>query len=96
MALGPEALAEACAAPELLMGPGATATVFNDPETVIRGVGSDANRRLLSRQEWLTLHFATSSTPGPDGHGFPPDSVDAGQAHYVLDRGAVTFIVPTR
>jgi len=93
MALGPDALAEACAAPELLMGPGATATVFNDPETVIRGVGSDGNRRLLSRQEWLTLHFATSSTPGPEGHGFPPEFVDGGRAYYVLDRGPVTFIV---
>lgn len=91
--LGPLALQEICQQPQTLLGPGSSASVFNDPETVIRGVGSDPNRRILSLNDWMTEHFATADFPGPLGHGFSPDGVNAGQAYYVIDRGAVVVIV---
>jgi len=93
MGLGPDALAEACSNSETLLGPGSSATIFNDPDTLIRGVGSDGNRRLLSLREWMTEHFATGDFPGPAGHGLTAEGIDGGQAYYVLEWGGVHFIV---
>ena len=93
LALGPDALAEACSNSETLLGPGSSATIFNDPDTLIRGVGSDGNRRLLSLPEWMAEHFATGEFPGPAGHGLTPEGVDVAQAYYIVDSGGVHFIV---
>lgn len=93
MALGPDALAEACSGSEALLGPGSSSTIFNDPETVIRGVGSDSNRRFLSRTDWIAEHFATNQAPGPPGHGFPAEAATSGLAYYTFERGGVSFIV---
>lgn len=93
MKLGPDALAEACSAADNLLGPGSSSTIFNDPETIIRGVGSDANRRLLGLREWMGEHFGTAEWPGPDGHGFSAAGVEAETAYYVFERSGVAFIV---
>ena len=92
MQLGPAALEEACStagAPGTLTDTG----IFSDPETVIRGVGSDGNRRILAVGDWIAEHFGTAPSPGPVGHGFAPDAVDSATAHYVVDHGGVGFIV---
>jgi metallophosphoesterase (TIGR03767 family) len=92
MKLGPDALSEACStagAPGSLTA----AAIFSDPETVIRGVGSDSNRRVLAPQDWMAEHFASEPIPGPAGHGFAPENVESGKAYYVHDMGAVVFIV---
>ena len=91
--LGPDALEEACSDAETLLGPASSATIFNDPETVIRGVGSDANRRLLSLQEWMAEHFATAVLPGPEGHGFTRQVVDTAIAYYVIETEGIAFVV---
>lgn len=93
MAMGPSALEVVCDEPSALLAADTSAKVFGDPGTVIRGVGSDPNRRLLGRREWLAEHFATEETPGPVGHGFTPEAVDAGRAYYVIDHGGVVLIV---
>jgi metallophosphoesterase (TIGR03767 family) len=92
MRVGPDALDEACAtdgAPGLL-----TATsIYNDPETVIRGVGSDGNRRVLAASDWMAEHYASAALPGPPGHGLPQPNVAEGKAYYVHEAGPVAFIV---
>jgi hypothetical protein len=62
---------------------------------VIRGVGSDGNRRLLSLPSWLHEHLLSraESAPGPAGHGFTADAADVGQAYYSFDKGLVSFII---
>jgi metallophosphoesterase (TIGR03767 family) len=91
IALGPDALAEACEEASIV-GPGTPATILNDSQTRIRGVGSDDNRRPLSLQEWMTEHFGTENVPGPAGHGFSAENVEAEQAYYVFERNGVVFI----
>ena len=91
--LGPDALREACAGSQVILGPDSSQTILNDPKTVVRGVGADGNRRFLSLVDWVTEHFATSDKPGPNGHGFIPDNVTAGTAYYVLQNGPVALIV---
>ncbi|MEX0682413.1 MAG: TIGR03767 family metallophosphoesterase [Dehalococcoidia bacterium] len=90
--LGPTAQAQACAS-ETGLGPGPSADILNDPETVIRGVGSDQNRRLLSRPDWMREHLTTQAGPGPAGHGLTAEMADAGTAYYTFDDGGVTFVV---
>jgi metallophosphoesterase (TIGR03767 family) len=93
MGLGADALAEACSNSETLLGPGSSATIFNDPDTRIRGVGSDANRRLLSLKQWMAEHFAGAEFPGPTGHGFSLQDLQSETPYYVVDAGSVHFIV---
>lgn len=92
IALGPDALVEACAGTQTLLGPDSSPTILNDPTTVVRSVGKDANRRFLAIPDWLAEHFGTADAPGPAGHGFSPDSVAAGAAYYSFDLGAVSVI----
>lgn len=91
--LGPDALAEACSGAEVILGPDSSPTILNDPGTRLRSVGKDANRRFLSRIDWLTEHFGTADAPGPAGHGFSPDNVANGTAYYSFDRGPIAVIV---
>ena len=93
MALGPSALAEACQGSQVVLGPDSSPTILNDPKTVVRGVGSDGNRRFLSLTDWMTEHFSTADKPGPAGHGFTADSLAAGTAYYVIAQGPVAIIV---
>ena len=93
MALGPDALAEACQGSQVLLGADSSQTILNDPETVVRSVGKDGNRRFLSLKDWLTEHFATADTPGPAGHGFPADGVESGTAYYAVDSGSISLVV---
>lgn len=92
MRMGPDVLDEACLAGGTPGSP-APASVFNDPETIIRGVGSDGNRRILTASDWMAEHFASASVPGPPGHGLLQDSVAAGMGYYVHQEGPVAFIV---
>jgi metallophosphoesterase (TIGR03767 family) len=93
MKLGTAALAEACQGSQVLLGADSSANILNDPDTVIRSVGKDANRRFLAIPDWLAEHFGTAASPGPAGHGFTSDAVAAGTAYYTLDRGAISIIV---
>ena len=94
VALGPDALAEACQGSQVVLGPDSSPTILNDPKTVVRGVGADANRRFLSLTEWMTEHFSTADKPGPAGHGFTADSLAAGTAvRDVITQGPVAIIV---
>lgn len=93
MTLGPDALAEACEGSQVLLGPDSSQTILNDPETVLRSVGKDANRRFLALPDWMAEHFGTNDAPGPAGHGFSADNVATGLAYYAFDRGAVSVIV---
>jgi len=91
--LGPDALREACGGAQIILGPDSSPTILNDPKTVVRGVGSDGNRRFLSLVDWVTEHFATADTPGPNGHGFSAENIAAGTAYYVVQNGPVAAIV---
>jgi metallophosphoesterase (TIGR03767 family) len=91
-ALGPAALAQACAAGSIF-GPGPSAELLNDPETMIRGVGADKNRRLLPHAEWIREHLKTEPKPGPPGHGFTMEMADEGRGYYTFEKGGVVFIV---
>jgi metallophosphoesterase (TIGR03767 family) len=93
VALGPSALAEACQGSQVVLGPDSSPTILNDPKTVVRGVGSDGNRRFLSLTDWMTEHFSTTDKPGPAGHGFTAESLAAGTAYYVIVQGPVAIIV---
>ncbi len=93
VALGPSALAEACQGAQVIVGPDSSATILNDPKTIVRGVGSDGNRRFLSLTDWMTEHFSTADKPGPPGHGFSADALAAGTAYYVLVEGPVAVVV---
>jgi len=92
MALGPDALAEACAGSEPILGPDSPATILNDPGTIVRSVGKDANRRFLTLLEWVAEHFVTGEAPGPSGHGFSQANVDGQTAYYGVDLGSVAII----
>jgi metallophosphoesterase (TIGR03767 family) len=92
MALGPDALAEACQGSQVILGSDSSATILNDPKTVVRGVGADANRRFLSLTEWMTEHLSTADKPGPAGHGFAADNLAAGTAYYVVLQGSVALV----
>jgi metallophosphoesterase (TIGR03767 family) len=92
ISVGPQALAQACAL-ESGPAPGVSADVTSDPETVVRGVGSDRNRRLLSPSDWVREHLSSNLTPGPTGHGFTEEDAAAGKAYYTFERGGVSFIV---
>ena len=92
LALGPAAVAQACAA-DSIFGPGPSAGLLSDPETTIRGVGSDQNRRLLSRAEWILEHLETETEPGPPGHGFTAEMAEEGRGYYTFEEGGIVFIV---
>jgi metallophosphoesterase (TIGR03767 family) len=92
-ALGPDALREACNGSQVILGPDSSPTILNDPKTVVRGVGSDPNRRFLSLVDWVTEHFATADAPGPNGHGFSAENIAAETAYYVVQNGPVAVIV---
>ena len=91
--LGPDALREACAGAQVILGPDSSQTILNDKLTVVRGVGADGNRRFLSLVDWVTEHFATAAAPGPNGHGFTAENIAAGTAYYVVQNGPVAVIV---
>jgi metallophosphoesterase (TIGR03767 family) len=91
--LGPDAREEVCAEPAALLGPDSSEKVLNDPETVVRQVSPDGDRRLLTRKDWIEEHFKTADNPGPLGHGFRDENRQAGTAYYVLEHQPIAFIV---
>ncbi|HUF54319.1 MAG TPA: hypothetical protein VMR52_11175 [Dehalococcoidia bacterium] len=92
ISVGPAAQEQACALQNALP-PGVTSEVTSDPQTVVRGVGSDGNRRLLSLRDWIGEHFASETSRGPLGHGFTESGVEDGEAYYTFERGNIAFIV---
>lgn len=93
MALGPQAREEVCADPSTLLAPDSFRKIVGDPDTMVRTVTPDQNRRLLSRKEWVEEHFKTAEMPGPAGHGFGAENRDRGIAYYVAEHGPVALIV---
>jgi len=93
MAIGPAAQEEVCTDPSTLLAPDSVQKILSDPDTVVRTVTPDANRRLLSRREWVEEHFRTSERPGPLGHGLGQENRDRGTAYYAVEMGAVVLIV---
>ncbi len=92
-ALGPAALAEVCDSGSIF-GPGPSAELLNDPGTIIRGVGADKNRRLISHSDWIREHLPPPNTgPGPLGHGFSIQGANEGRAYYTFEENGVVFIV---
>ena len=91
--LGPGAKKGVCSDPSSLLGPGSSEEIFSDPDTVVRRVGADPARRLLSRRQWIAEHFKTSDRPGPDGHGFRRENLGSGTAYYILEHGPIAFVV---
>ncbi|HEU4759875.1 MAG TPA: twin-arginine translocation signal domain-containing protein [Dehalococcoidia bacterium] len=91
--IGAAAKDEVCQDPSKLLDPGSSERILRDPDTEVRQVTADANRRLLSRKEWVAEHFKTGERPGPAGHGFTPGNLEGRTAYYVVERGPVSFIV---
>ena len=55
-----------------------------------RVVRPDAQRRYISRRQWIARHLDTTGTPV--GHGFTKDNVDRNIAYYASDVGPLRFI----
>ena len=91
--LSPVRKEEVCEDPSILLDPELTREILADEETEVRAVTPDANRRLVSRQEWIEELFNSRERPGPLGHGFTQRNLDEGVAHYVFEHGPLTFIV---
>ena len=91
--LSPVRKEEVCEDPSILLDPELTREILADEETEVRAVTPDANRRLLSRQEWIEELFNSWECPGPLGHGLTQRNLDEGVAHYVFEHGPLTFIV---
>ncbi len=90
--LGTGASEELCSDPSALLSPGSSDKIFGDPETVVRSVSADPERRLVSRKEWIDEHFKTADAPGPVGHGLKQENRDGGMAYYTLEHGPVAVI----
>ncbi|KKK67454.1 hypothetical protein LCGC14_2953910, partial [marine sediment metagenome] len=91
--LSPVRKEEVCEDPSILLDPELTREILADEETEVRAVTPDANRRLLSRQEWIEELFNSRERPGPLGHGLTQRNLDEGVAYYAFEHGPLTFIV---
>ena len=91
--LAPDRKDEICEDPSVLLQPEASEEIFGDEETDVRTVTADANRHLLSRDEWMEQLFRSNTSPGPRGHGLAQTNLDSGVAYYVLEHGPLAFIV---
>lgn len=91
--LSPTGKEEVCEDPSILLDPERAQDILADELTEVRGVTPDANRRLLSRKEWLQELFNSSERPGPVGHGFTQRNLDEDVAYYVFEHGPLAFIV---
>ena len=56
-----------------------------------RTVTPDADRRLVTREEWVAEHFTTTGLPV--GHGFTAENRAKKTAYYTFDQGPVRFVV---
>lgn len=50
-----------------------------------RVVTADPSRRSVSTRDWIELHLASPSTPGPKGHGYTEDHLEQPGAWYAFD-----------
>ncbi len=91
--LSPIRKEEVCEDPSILLDPELTREILADEETEVRAVTPDANRRLLSRQEWMQALFDGNESPGPPGHGLSQRNLDEDVAYYVFEHGPLAFIV---
>ena len=60
--------------------------------SAVRSVSSDADRRILSREQTVAEHFHTSGRPR--GHGYTQTNLDRGVAYYTFDLPG--SVVPVR
>ncbi len=93
ISLGPQAQSELCKDPQSLLGQDASQKVLSDPESVVETVSPDADRRPLTKKDWISEHLRSGTGPGPEGHGFTRANVDTESAYYVLDLGPIALIV---
>ena len=92
--VGAEVRQEACSDPTKLLGTEESSrNVLGDADTVIRRIGADEGRRLLTRREWVEEHFKSQPAPGPVGHGMNDENRQNGTAYYVLELEHVALIV---
>ena len=91
--LSPARKEEVCEDPSILLDPELTREILADEETEVRAVTPDANRRLISREEWIRELLNSRERPGPRGHGLTQRNLDEGVAYYVFEHGPLTFIV---
>jgi 3',5'-cyclic AMP phosphodiesterase CpdA len=73
-------------------------TVLGDPAGNVkrttkgpRTVTPDADRRWLTRGDWVKEHFTTTGLPV--GHGFTDTNYNDGSGYYTFDQGMVRFVV---
>ncbi|SEO47012.1 TIGR03767 family metallophosphoesterase [Actinacidiphila rubida] len=90
IAVGSSKIARVTGLPDQL---GSTLSALEDVlESVFTGdfsieshtVRADANRRLLSKSEFIQEHFTTAALPGPAGHGF---GTSGGNGYYAIPSG---------
>jgi metallophosphoesterase (TIGR03767 family) len=92
--VGGEVLQEACSDPAKLLGTEESSrNILRSSDTVIRRIGADQGRRLVSRNEWVEEHFKTAAAPGPVGHGLSEANRQAGTAYYTLQLDTAALIV---
>ena len=92
--VGSEVLQEACSDPAKLLGTDESSrSVLGASDTVLKRIGADEKRRLLTRSEWIEEHFKSPVTPGPVGHGLNDGNRQTGTAYYVVQLEAVALIV---
>ena len=91
--LSPERKDEVCEDPSILLDPELTREILADKDTEVRAVTPDADRRLLSRQEWMQALFDGNESPGPPGHGLTQRNLDEDVAYYAFEHGPLAFLV---
>lgn len=58
---------------------------FDTGEFPSREVTPDPARRTLSPREWVQLHLDSGPRPGPAGHGYGEDHLEAPELHYAFE-----------
>src|SRR5690606_12066102 len=62
--------------------PDEVAARFESGEFPAREVTPDEGRRPISGREWVQLHLDSPATPGPVGHGYTEDHLEAPALYY--------------
>ncbi|MBW3663798.1 MAG: TIGR03767 family metallophosphoesterase [Actinobacteria bacterium] len=52
---------------------------------VVRPVAADSERAFIDARAYIRAHLDSPATPGPVGHGFTEDNLDAGTLYYIFE-----------